>query len=146
MSWTKCRTGNVLFRRSILDGAGEPFRSEFGSGGEDQDFFRRMSERGCVFVWCNEAPAYETVPPNRWTRSFMLKRALLRGRNGLKHPKGRAKLVAMSLIAVPLYSLILPFTLFIGQHVFMKYSVKFCDHFGRLLTLLHLNPVDERQM
>ena len=146
MDWTKCRTGNVLFRRAILTDSEEVFRSEFGTGGEDQDFFRRMSQRGCVFVWCNEAPVYETVLPNRWTRSYMFKRALLRGRNGLKHPSGRAKLVAQSLVAVPIYSLILPITLLLGQHVFVKYCVKFCDHFGRLLTLVHLNPVDERQM
>lgn len=146
IEWTKSRTGNVLFRRSILQGSGEPFRPEFGTGGEDQDFFRRMSQRGCVFVWCNEAPVYETVPPNRWTRSYMFKRALLRGRNVLKHPSGRARLVLQSLIAVPIYSLVLPITLLVGQHVFVKYCIRFCDHFGRLLALIRLNPVNERQM
>ena len=76
----------------------------------------------------------------------MFKRALLRGRNVLKHPTGRAKLVAQSLVAVPLYSLLLPVTLLLGQHVFVRYAIRFCDHFGRLLTLVGLNPVDERQM
>src|SRR3972149_1567705 len=38
------RTGNVLFRRKILDGVVEAFRSEFGTGGGDIDFFRRMME------------------------------------------------------------------------------------------------------
>src|SRR5688572_11748429 len=90
MEWIQCRTGNVLFRRSILEDAVPPFREEFGTGGEDQDFFRRMGEKGFIFVWCNEAIAYETVPPGRWTRSYMFKRALLRGRNVLKHPSGRA--------------------------------------------------------
>lgn len=146
MHWTKCRTGNVVFRRAIIDGIGEPFLRQFGTGGEDQDFFRRMSDKGNTFVWCNEAPAYETVPPGRWTRSYMFKRALLRGRNVLKHPKGRVRLVLQSLIAVPLYTLLLPITLLVGQHVFVKIAVKFCDHAGRLLTLVHLNPVNERQM
>jgi succinoglycan biosynthesis protein ExoM len=146
MVWTKCRTGNVLFRRSILSKIDEPFKPEFGTGGEDQDFFRRASEQGCTFVWCNEAVAYESVPPSRWTRSYMCKRALLRGRNGLKHPTGRALLVSKSIAAVPGYLLLLPVTLLLGQHVFVKYAVKFCDHFGRLLALLHLNPIDERQV
>lgn len=146
LQWANCRTGNVLFRRSIIAGVAHPFHEQFGSGGEDQDFFRRMAEAGHEFVWCNEAVAYETVPPSRWTRSFLLSRALLRGRNSLKHPKGRTKLIAVSLAAVPLYSALLPFTVLVGHHVTMKYTVKFCDHFGRLLTLLHLNPVHERQM
>jgi succinoglycan biosynthesis protein ExoM len=144
MAWNQSRTGNVLFRRSILQGIGDPFRAEFGTGGEDQDFFRRMNERGCRFVWCNEAVVFETVPPARWTRSYMFKRALLRGRNGLKHPTGRAKLVAQSLVAVPIYSLLLPVTLLFGQHVFVMYGIRFCDHFGRLLTLAGVNPINER--
>jgi glycosyltransferase involved in cell wall biosynthesis len=146
MEWAKCRTGNVLFRREILQRVELPFRPEFGSGGEDQDFFMRMIERGCVFVWCNEAVAYETVPPSRWKRSFMLRRALLRGRNSLKHPKGRWALIAKSLIAVPLYLISLPVTLLRGHHWFMKVSIKLCDHLGRILTLLGVNPVVERQM
>src|SRR5688572_11922578 len=124
----------------------EPFAVEFGTGGEDQDFFRRTMASGHVFAWCNEAIAYETVPPARWKRSFMLKRALLRGRNSLKHPKGRIVMVAKSLLAVPLYVLSLPMTLVVGQHKFMKCLVKLCDHFGRVLTILRLNPVREREM
>ncbi len=142
MKWDESRTGNVLFRRSILEGAAEPFNAEFGSGGEDKDFFMRMTERGHVFVWCNEAIAYETVPPARWTRSYMLKRALLRGRNILKHPKGRMDALAKSVVALPIYCLMLPFTLIFGQHCFMKYCIKFCDHLGRFLALFRLNTVE----
>ena len=146
MHWTKSRTGNVLFRRAILEGMAEAFRPEFGTGGEDQDFFMRTTRSGHVFVWCNEAVAYETVPPSRWTRRYMLKRALLRGNIVLKHQAGRKVLVAKSLAALPAYSLILPVALLCGQHVFMKYGIKFCDHLGRLLALCGLNPVNERQM
>ena len=146
MQWMKCRTGNVLFRRSILSGENEPFKKEFGTGGEDVDFFRRMVEKGCTFVWCNEAVAYETVPPIRWTRTYMFKRALLRGRNVLRHPTGRMRLVAQSIVAVPLYTLLLPITLLFGQHVFVKIAIRFFDHFGRLLTVVRMNPVHERQM
>jgi succinoglycan biosynthesis protein ExoM len=146
LKWPQCRTGNVLFRRNILKGAEEAFLPEFGTGGEDQDFFRRMMERGCKFVWCNEAVAYETVPPARCKRSYMLKRALLRGRNSLKHSKGRLQMIAKSIVAVPLYIISLPLTLFSGHHGFMKISIKLCDHLGRILTLLGINPVREREM
>src|SRR5207245_2759845 len=61
MPWHECRTGNVLFRRAILNSSETPFRREFGTGGEDQDFFRRMIERGHRFVWCNEAVTFELV-------------------------------------------------------------------------------------
>ena len=76
----------------------------------------------------------------------MLKRALLRGKNILKHPKGKAMLFARCATAIPIYLLGLPVFLACGQHVFMKYSVKLCDHLGRFLGLLNLNPVNERQL
>jgi glycosyltransferase involved in cell wall biosynthesis len=144
MSWQEARTGNVLIPRRILEGVEEIFRPEFGTGGEDQDFFRRMIDRGHTFIWCNEAPAYETVPPHRWERQFLLKRALLRGKATIRHPRNRIQNIVKSMIAVPLYGLALPFFLIVGQHVFMKYSVRLCDHLGRLLALIRLNPVNER--
>jgi succinoglycan biosynthesis protein ExoM len=145
MHWNDCRTGNVLFRRDTLPPGEPPFAVEFGTGGEDKDFFMRATGRGAVFVWCNEAPVYETVPPSRWRRSYMLRRALLRGKNILKHPEGRIQVVLTSLVAAPLYSLLLPFTLFFGQHRFMKYCIKWCDHVGRLLALVGLNRINDRQ-
>jgi succinoglycan biosynthesis protein ExoM len=144
MHWEESRTGNLLFRRSILDGEDPPFLEQFGTGGEDKDFFMRMTMRHHVFRWCNEGVTYETVPPERWTRRYLLRRALLRGKNILKHPGRQLPLIAKSLVAVPVYTLLLPFTLPFGQHVFMKYCVRFCDHAGRLLGAVGLNPLDAR--
>ena len=144
MDWDECRTGNVLFRRSMLDGESMPFREEFGNGGEDKDFFMRMMRKGYIFCWCNEGVAYETVPDDRWRRSYMLKRALLRGKNILKHPTGRARILATSVVAVPVYCLMLLPTLILGQHYFMKYCIKLGDHLGRLLAFAQINPVSER--
>src|SRR5215472_13374511 len=140
----ECRSGNVLFRRSILDGESAPFREEFGNGGEDKDFFLRMTQKGHVFRWCNEGVTYETVPRDRWTRRYMLKRALLRGKNILKHRTGRARVLANSVVAVPVYCLVLLPTLVVGQHCFMKYCIKLGDHVGRLLAFVRINPVSER--
>jgi glycosyltransferase involved in cell wall biosynthesis len=144
MAWNECRTGNVLFRRRILEGTTQPFRAEFGTGGEDTDFFMRLTQQGCVFVWSNEAIAYETLPPYRYTRRYMIKRALLRGRNTLKLPVGRFTLLARSAVAVPIYCMALPVLLLLGQHWFMLYCIKLCDHLGRLLAILRINPISER--
>jgi succinoglycan biosynthesis protein ExoM len=142
IDWRKGRTGNVLLRRRIFSGEEEAFRPAFLTG-EDQDFFRRMIEKGHIFVWCNEAIAYETVPPLRWKRSFMLRRALLRGKVSLAHPTSRGREILKSVIALPIYTLALPFFLLAGQHQLMKYLVKTFDHAGRLLAWVGLNPVKD---
>ncbi len=139
----KGRTGNVLLSRRLFDGLDVPFRPEFLTG-EDQDFFRRMIEKGHVFIWCDEAIAYEAVPPSRWRRSFMLKRALLRGAMSLRHPTFGARHVATSLVAVPTYIAYLPVALVLGQSDFMKCLVSLFDHAGRLLAVAGIHPVAER--
>lgn len=146
LSWPQCRTGNVLFRRAILDPSEPAFRAEFGTGGEDQDFFRRMMERGHRFIWCAEAAVHEVVPPTRWSRRFLLRRAWLRGRNSWRQERGRWRNLGKSLVAVPLYGVALPFLLLAGQHRFMRYLVKWTDHAGRLLAAVGLNAARERPM
>jgi cellulose synthase/poly-beta-1,6-N-acetylglucosamine synthase-like glycosyltransferase len=74
------RTGNVLLRRSIFTDGQCWFDPAFGrTGGEDSDFFSRQFKTGAVFVWCDEAEVSETVPPERWTVAFHLKRLLRAG-------------------------------------------------------------------
>jgi len=145
MSWSECRTGNVLFSRNILEGVEPPFRSNFDTAGEDVDFFRRMVEKGCAFIWCDEAVVYEVVPSSRCTRTYLLKRALLRGSNFSKHPTDRIKNGLTSLIAVPCYALSLPILALFGHHVFLKYLIKLLDHISRLLAFVGLKLVTQRQ-
>jgi succinoglycan biosynthesis protein ExoM len=121
-----------------------PFNPKFGTG-EDKDFFMRLTQQGRVFIWCNEAPVSETVPPSRCTRAYMLRRALWRGNNIVKRRVGNINLVARSIVAVPLYALALPALIIFGHHWFMLYCIKLCDHLGRLLALIGLNPVREHQ-
>src|SRR5258708_33253399 len=136
------RTGNVLMKKQILTSLAQLFRPEFRSG-EDQDFFRRLIEKGYVFIWCHEAPAYEVVPPIRWTRSFILRRSLLRGACSVHHTTFGVRDVANSVVALPVYTLALPFALLLGQGRFMILLVKLFDHLGRLLALLGINPIKE---
>jgi len=145
VTWEQSRTGNVLFRKDILKGLEIPFRSEFATAGEDMDFFRRAMNQGCSFVWCNEAVAYEVVPSSRCTRTYLLRRALLRGSNFPKHPENRIRNAVKSLIAVPLYALALPVLVLFGQHVFLKYLIKLLDHSSRLLAYLGVSVMTERQ-
>lgn len=146
IAWRKCRTGNVLFRRDILPPDAVPFDEQFGTGGEDVDFFMRMNGLGHTFVWCNEAVVYESVPPLRMKRGYMLRRALLRGGNSLKLSNGRLVLVLKALVAVPLYLLALPVSCLFGQHHLMNYGIRLCDHAGRVFALFGLNRIKERQM
>lgn len=146
VTWDNCRTGNVLFRREAIPNGEPPFRAEFGTGGEDKDFFQRLAAEGHTFIWCNEAPVFESVPASRLTRKYMLQRALLRGKNSLRIGGNRTASLLKSLIAIPSYALLLPFTLFRGQDHFMHLLIRFCDHAGKLLAFLGLNPVRERAM
>jgi len=139
LHWRNMRTGNVLLRRSIFDNGERQFRREFGRGSEDTDFFRRMTAKGFRFVWCGEAPVYEAVPAERCTRSFLLRRALLRGRA----PYFTTVDFVKSAIAVPLYTVALPFLLAAGHHLFMKYLIKDFDHLGRLLALCGIDVIKE---
>src|SRR5271157_6074137 len=58
IDWSKGRTGNVLLKKQIFAAGEAPFNPEFHRG-SDQDFFRRMIEKGHRFIWCDEAVAYE---------------------------------------------------------------------------------------
>ncbi len=130
LRWNQTRTGNVLLRRRIFADRQAWFRAEYGSGGEDADFFCRMIAGGHRFVWCAEAPVYERVPPERCRRTYLLQRALRRG--GAPTVPGKPLLI--SLIAALLYAVALPVLPLFGQHVFMRYLVKECDHLGRILA------------
>jgi glycosyltransferase involved in cell wall biosynthesis len=142
IDWRKGRTGNTFLKREVFAGLAVPFRPEFRTG-EDQDFFRRVIEKGYNFIWCNEAVAYEIVPAIRWSRSFMLKRALLRGYTSLAHPTFATRDILTSVVAAPAYALSLPFALVVSQGKFMSILVRLFDHLGRLLGFVGINPVKE---
>ena len=144
INWEQARTGNVLFKRSILNTEELPFRIQFDSAGEDVDFFRRMISKGSKFVWSNEAVVQELVPTSRCNRSYLLRRALLRGSNFHKHPTNRFKNCAKSLVAVPCYLAALPVLALLGQHVFIKYACKLLDHASRLLSYVGISLVTQR--
>lgn len=77
-SLQKCATANVLIDMARC--GKEYFDSDYGhSGGEDTDFFLRLTDKGAQILWCNEAEVYEYIPANKSTSKYMIKRAILQG-------------------------------------------------------------------
>jgi len=139
------RTGNVLFRKTILPDDGHAFNPQFGrSGGEDDDFFNRMLKRNCTFVWCNEARVFEHVPIERQKKGYFINRALIRGVTAAERQNFINIGTLKSVVAVVLYTLSLPFMLLAGQHIFMKYLIKDCDHAAKLLAHCGIKLIRER--
>lgn len=134
------RTGNVLLKKAVFNGQEQPFNPEFRGGG-DKEFFRRMIKAGYRFIWSAEAVVFEVIPPVRWKRSFMLKRALFRGALVPLHPNFGWRMVLKSMVAVPAYLIMLPIALLLGQHRFMTVTVKLFDHLGLLLSLVGIKPL-----
>ena len=142
LEWKNGRTGNALLKKDIFADGEPPFNPEFRAS-EDQDFFRRMIAKGKRFVWCDEAVAYEIVPPERWKRTIMLRRALLRGAMARLQPTFGVLDAGKSMIAVLVYLVALPFMALLGQHKFMDLLIRLCDHLGKLLAAIGIHPVKE---
>jgi len=144
LGWKNTRTGNALVTKKLFKGDRKWFNRDFGSGGEDRDFFRRKIDEGNRFVWCNEAPVFEVVPPERWKRKVLLKRALIRGRVAINSRVSRPRNLLISMFAIVVYSGCLPLFIALGHHVFMKFLIKDFDHIGKVMAFLGIEAVKER--
>lgn len=142
----RMRTGNVLIRRRSLRLEPGPFDPRLGrTGGEDVDFFRRRLTRGDVFVWCDEAVVFESVPAHRMTRSYFLKRALLRGSVNGERTSLLSWSTAKSVAAATLYSCLLPVLLAWRHDLFMQFLMRDCDHLGKIFALCGVKLIRQRQ-
>lgn len=69
-------TGNVLLCTRAFDEVGHAFDEDLGlSGGEDTDFFLRVSHAGCAIVWVDSAIVHEWNPETRTRTRWLLRRA-----------------------------------------------------------------------
>jgi succinoglycan biosynthesis protein ExoM len=138
LKWHQTRTGNVLLKRDVFDRHGICFDETFRTGGSDQAFFRQAMELGFRFIAVEEAPVYEIVPPERWSKSYYLRRALVNGFNSQKYLAGeRHKLkstaaVIKSAIALSIYVASAPVCACIGTHRLMNCMEKGFYHLSRL--------------
>jgi succinoglycan biosynthesis protein ExoM len=144
LHWSQTGTGNALVRRCVFEEIEGPFRKQFGSGGEDTDFFRRAMMLGRRFVWCEDAVVHETVPVERTRLRFQLKRALLRGKTSLGAHTGGILGILKSVAACGSYMILLPALFVIKRHLFVKYLIKSCDHLGKLLALCGVEVVKDK--
>jgi predicted glycoside hydrolase/deacetylase ChbG (UPF0249 family) len=142
VEWRDTRTSNVLIKRSIVQGETVPFRVELRAG-EDQEFFYRKIHEGHTFAWSDRAVVSEVIPPARCRRSYIVRRSLLQGACELESPVPDSRRVFRSMFAVPVYALMLPFTLLLGQHRFITQLEKLSYHTGKLLMLIGINPIHE---
>jgi len=143
--WHHTRTGNVLLWKRLFLEEGGLFDPAYGkSGGGDAVFFKRMMEKGRTFVWCNEATVYETVPLERQRKSYYLKRAFTRGMTSAWEVPFLSLYTVRSAVAIVLYTSALPLSILFGQHVFMRYLVRDCDHVGKILRYFGITLVKER--
>jgi glycosyltransferase involved in cell wall biosynthesis len=146
------RTGNVFLKSSVFKRDSLLFDPSFGlSGGEDTDFFTRAIDSGYKFIWCADAPVYETVPPVRWKKSFYIKRAFLRGRNNFissrnRPLKSKIATTVKSLIAFTVYTSLLPSLLFMPEHKKMNFYDSYFHHAGRLISTIGLDVIKQRKL
>ena len=144
-------TGNVLFKREILELGQPSFDPDFGlSGGEDSFFFQKLIKRGFVFVACSEAVAYEFVPAWRMGTTYLLKRYFLNGANTVRIVRHIGSLTCQwewflkSIVAIVAYPILLPVSLLSGLHLFMEYLLKISYFGGVSLEFIHMFPTYNR--
>jgi glycosyltransferase involved in cell wall biosynthesis len=142
---THTRTGNVLLSKDLFNDVEGHFDPRYGkTGGGDVDFFNRMMMKGRRFVSCKEAVVFETVPPERQKRIYYLKRAFTRGMTTAMYDPFFSWGSLKSVVAIGFYTVALPFTLFFGQGLFMRFLIKDCDHLGKILKYLGIEIVKNR--
>jgi glycosyltransferase involved in cell wall biosynthesis len=97
--------GNLLIRRGVLEEMQAPwFDPAFAlSGGEDREFFVRLSHAGKRFAWVDEARAHGDVPETRANLSWLLAHAYSVGNSDmlvlLKYRPGPVRL-AVELVKI----------------------------------------------
>lgn len=150
LHWSQTRTGNVLLKKEVFDKHHLCFDEKYTTGGSDQAFFKEAMKKGCRFVAVAEAHVYEIVPPERWKKSYYLKRALINGYNAHTYSKNEKRGLAYllvtlkSLIALAGYALALPVFAIMGSHVLMKYLEKGAHHLSRLLAMFGIELAKKR--
>jgi len=83
-------------------------------GGEDSDFFSRIAAQGGKIVWIQEAVTYETVPAERMTLRYVLKRDFRIGLGRAAKARKKSLLFGIlsgvfGLLIAHLYAITLPF-------------------------------------
>lgn len=93
-------TGNVLFRRELVERNNLRFRLDLGrTGGEDEDFFYRIFDAGGRIGFAPQALVYERIPVTRANMNWLLRRNFRAGQSHgarLSQRQSRMRGVALS--------------------------------------------------
>lgn len=150
LSWDQTRTGNVLLKKHVFSEHHLGFNLKYKTSGSDKEFFREAMHLGYRFVAVREAPVYELVPPERQTKGYYLRRALLQASNERKYRApllyGLSKVLApmKAIAALMVYTFILPIGFLMGSHMLIKYAEKCAYHLSWLLTMLGFDLAKKR--
>jgi succinoglycan biosynthesis protein ExoM len=150
LDWSQTRTGNVLLKKDVFDRNQLRFDLKCLTSGSDRVFFKQAMQLGYRFVAVEEAPVYEVVPPERWTRGFYLKRALVQGLNAHRNLAGERRgaslvIVAMrSAAALAGYAVALPLAACMGAHVLTKCMAGGAYHLSWFSSMLGIELVKKR--
>lgn len=133
--------GNVFMIAAIATKERYRFDIAYGStGGEDTEFFSRLSRAGKQMVWCDSAIALEDLSGERAKAAWILKRAFSNGQNyarvyDSRLPVVRRKIVRVQKLLYGLAALVsAPIFLVFGFHrsfSMIKYSA---SSFGRVFN------------
>jgi succinoglycan biosynthesis protein ExoM len=152
LDWNDTRTGNVLVRTDVFSATNLCFDENCKTSGSDKEFFREAMDRGCRFVAVAEAPVFETVPPERQTKSYYVRRHRIQASNERKFRaptlRGVSKITAplKALIALATYSAVLPLSAALGSHVAFPLALKAVYHGSWLLTMLGFDLAKTRDL
>lgn len=143
------RTGNVLLARCIKEGH-TWFDPAFGrTGGEDVNFFSKKIAEGHVFVWCDEAVVYETIPPERCKTTFHLKKFFRIGT--LNGERLRRNSIATGLMGfvktiapVPIWFVLLLCSFPFGKHKWIRPVLKLTYSISCILAYCGLSLLRHR--
>jgi len=150
LDWSQTRTGNVLLKREVFDKRQLRFDLKWKTSGSDRAFFKQAIQLGCRFIAVKEAPVYENVPPERWKKTYYLKRALVQGFNAHRNSAGELRGISRLLMplksaaALVAYAIALPFAACMGTHILVRCMEGGGHHFSRLLAMLGIELIKKR--
>ena len=152
LRWDDTRTGNVLLRKDVFTTNNLYFDENCKTSGSDKEFFREAMDRGCRFVAVKEAPVFETVPPERQTKSYYFRRYRIQASNERKFRapmlRGLSSVTApmKALVALSAYGLALPLSAVFGTHHTIRLALKAVYHGSWLLTMIGFDLAKSRDL
>lgn len=150
LEWYQTRTGNVMLHRRVFDEHCLRFDLNYRTSSSDRAFFLEAIKLGYKFIFAEEAPVYEIVPPERWQKSYFLKRSIVQGYStwhNIKKTGGfflKTTQFIKSLISLIVYILIFPISLLMGPRFYVKILEKGAYHLSQLLARVGIELIKKR--